>query len=286
MNRNAKESIARALIRAAAHRAPPELSGRLEEEWLADLEARRGPLAQVLFALGCRWAARTIALEFGAPVRLAATAPASGPVAVTRPRRPAAAPRLVFLVAIAGFHAALIAALARSLMPGAIQPPPPPLRAVFVPARPVAHVPPVPIGAVLAPPSIQVPLPLFRFDPAVESGPRVLTVPVAAAQPDTAAPAVQRVAGGPGAHFPNTADFYPANARRLGIEGAADVRVCIDAAGRLIAAPAIAQSSGSALLDAGALRLARAGSGHYRATTEDGRAVASCYPFRVRFQMR
>jgi hypothetical protein len=35
-----------------------------------------------------------------------------------------------------------------------------------------------------------------------------------------------------------------------------------------------------------ALKLAKAGSGHYLATTEDGRPVNSCYPFRIRFQIK
>jgi hypothetical protein len=48
----------------------------------------------------------------------------------------------------------------------------------------------------------------------------------------------------------------------------------------------IAQSSASARLDEGALKLARAGSGHYRATTEGGRAVSACYAFRIRFEFR
>jgi hypothetical protein len=55
--------------------------------------------------------------------------------------------------------------------------------------------------------------------------------------------------------------------------------------GRLTGEPSVAQSSGSVRLDDGALKLARAGSGHYRATTEDGRAVDSCYPFRITFAL-
>ena len=39
-------------------------------------------------------------------------------------------------------------------------------------------------------------------------------------------------------------------------------------------------------LNEGALRLAKAGSGHYGATIEDGRPVNSCYPFRIRFDLR
>jgi hypothetical protein len=64
------------------------------------------------------------------------------------------------------------------------------------------------------------------------------------------------------------------------------VQVCVDAIGRLTSDPAITHSSGNARLDAGALTLAKAGSGHYRPTIEDGRAVGSCFPFRIRFEFR
>jgi hypothetical protein len=64
------------------------------------------------------------------------------------------------------------------------------------------------------------------------------------------------------------------------------VRVCVDEHGRLQGDPTIADTSGSARLDGGALALARAGSGHYRSSTEDGKPVSSCYAYRVRFQLR
>jgi hypothetical protein len=60
----------------------------------------------------------------------------------------------------------------------------------------------------------------------------------------------------------------------------------VDDKGRLTAVPTLAETSGSASLDEGALKLAKAGSGHYRATTEDGRPVSSCYQFRIRFNFK
>jgi TonB family protein len=71
----------------------------------------------------------------------------------------------------------------------------------------------------------------------------------------------------------------------LGENGVAIVGVCVDENGRLTSNPTLAKSSGSAALDNGALKLAKAGSGHYRSTTEDGRPVSYCYPFRIRFQL-
>jgi TonB family protein len=97
---------------------------------------------------------------------------------------------------------------------------------------------------------------------------------------------VNRVMGGPGKNFPNTDDYYPPAMIRQGVTGSTTVRVCTDDRGRLTGDPTLVQTSGSAGLDQGALKLARAGSGHYRASTEDGRAVSSCYPFRVTFAMR
>jgi TonB family protein len=104
--------------------------------------------------------------------------------------------------------------------------------------------------------------------------------------PSIPAHVATQVQGGPGAGFPDPDDFYPSLARRLEEQGSAVVRVCVDAKGRLTSDPTVLQGSGSARLDEGALKLARAGSGHYRASTEDGQAVNSCYPFRIRFQIR
>jgi periplasmic protein TonB len=104
--------------------------------------------------------------------------------------------------------------------------------------------------------------------------------------PQTPTHVVSQVTGGPGAGFPETADFYPSAAIRAGDEGLSTVRVCVDARGRLTSAPSTVKGSGSARLDEAALKLARAGSGHYRASTEDGQPVNSCYPIGVRFQLK
>jgi TonB family protein len=61
------------------------------------------------------------------------------------------------------------------------------------------------------------------------------------------------------------------------------VRVCVGANGKVTSAPTIAQSSGSARLDEGALSLARAG--RYVPGSEDGKPIDDCFEFRIRFQM-
>jgi TonB family protein len=73
---------------------------------------------------------------------------------------------------------------------------------------------------------------------------------------------------------------------RMGEKGIATVKACVNGQGHLTSEPAIIQSTGSPRLDEAALRLAKSGSGHYRATSEDGHPVSSCYPFRIRFELR
>jgi TonB family protein len=119
--------------------------------------------------------------------------------------------------------------------------------------------------------------------PTLEKSPEPHLPPIA---PEAQTHVVRRVAGGPGAGFPETADFYPSLSVHLEEEGTSTVRVCVDPKGKLLADPTTVKGSGSARLDEGALKLARAGSGHYRATTEDGQPVNSCYPLGIRFQLK
>jgi TonB family protein len=155
--------------------------------------------------------------------------------------------------------------------------------------HPPAAPPPPPLPRPnFSPPVIDVPPPAVPIDPVAGDGAirGIMTDPPRVLPPPQPPRAPVRIDGGPGTGFPATDDFYPAAARRLGEKGLATVRVCVDPQGRLSADPVIAQSSASARLDDGALKLARAGSGHYRATTEDGRPVSACYAFRIRFEFR
>ena len=75
---NKREGLARWLIQQAARTAPPSLAERLEEEWLADLEARQGAIERLRLAAGCCWATKVIAHEHCvASVAAAATATGS-----------------------------------------------------------------------------------------------------------------------------------------------------------------------------------------------------------------
>jgi hypothetical protein len=59
--------LAHRLIVRAAYRSPAVLSERLQEEWLADLQYRSGPLSRLRLAIGCCWATAVIARDVGAP---------------------------------------------------------------------------------------------------------------------------------------------------------------------------------------------------------------------------
>jgi TonB family protein len=281
------------LIHHAAHRAPESLSSRLEEEWRADLETRSSALSRLRFAVACCWA--TIVIVNDHPrSRVAAASPvAAGRGLITLVDRNFSyfSLRSATLFLIAGLHAALFFGLITTLSHTHSVPTPPDLQnTVLKPVPPVTS-PPSPRVTDL---TIQLPKPDFDVPRTIDIDNDIRTEvvekpPESYSRPlptETPTHVVQQVAGGPGAGFPETADFYPPAAIRLAEEGMSTVRVCVDPQGRLSSEPTIVKGSGSARLDEAALKLARAGSGHYRATTEDGQPVNSCYPFGVRFQLK
>lgn len=286
--------VTRWLIRQAAHRAPQSLVSRLEEEWLADLACRSSIFSELRFAVGCCWASLVIGSEFPHSQIAAASGVSAGGVVELADRNFGYfSLRSATLFLIAGLHAALFYGLITTLSHTRGSIPPPDLQ------NAVVHpLPPVP----LPPPTAGIQLDGLTFKHRL-----VIDVPTNT-HIDTEAPThdgeksvephlpsmvseppphlVQRVAGGPGTGFPQTADFYPSHSIRLGEEGLTTLRVCVDPRGRLTSAPTTVRGSGSSRLDEAALKLAQAGSGHYRASTEDGLPVSSCYAFGVRFQLK
>lgn len=286
----AGEPLSRFLVRRAAHKAPPDLIARLEEEWLADLAARGSAFARIRFAIGCCWATRVIAREFGVAA-VATAGSASGQRLLigsagydfSRLSR-----RTVAMIAIVCLHAGIFYLYLTTFGPRDTVSVSHPLAGGVILAsrrtpRPIRLPPPTLTPIVDSVPQPRIPLDL----PAPSSAITVLhrSQPAAPLAPYSPPEPVSVVVGGPGAEFPNTEDYYPAAARRLGESGTAAVRVCVGSGGRLTSAPTILRSSGLALIDAGALRLARAGSGHYRPTTENGRPVSACYAFRISFRL-
>lgn len=287
------DGLAQRLIRHAARRAPKSLSQRLQEEWLADWAVRTSALSRLRFAVGCCWATQVIVLEFQ-PLGVAAASPAVAGNSMSAYAQHDAgyfSGRSGTLFIVLSLHALLFYGLITTVSHihvSAVDPlqnlpqkdPLPRPLPIPVPKPALTdvrlHVPPIEkdLRRELDPPTdigtIFEPLPPSIPPSISESPPQ----------------AVKQVLGGPGAGFPNTDDFYPPQARWLDEQGVGTVQVCVDANGRLTGDPRMLQGTGSARLDDGALKLARAGSGHYRATTENGQPVNSCYAFRVRFQLK
>jgi hypothetical protein len=282
------------LIHHAAHRAPDSLSSRLEEEWLADLESRSSRLSRLRFAAGCCWATMVIAREYPLGPAPAASSQVSAGGLVTLADRNFGyfSLRSATLFLIGGLHAALFYGLITTLAHtrGAVPP-------AILENQALKDIPreKVSVTQSLARDwSIIVPKPDVEIRRALVPNDDVTTKPgetLIEPYPPPVAPVmpthvVARVAGGPGAGFPDTADFYPSSSIRSGEQGLSTVQVCVDHHGRLTSDPRTMHGSGSTRLDQAALKLARAGSGHYRASTEDGRPVDSCYPLGVRFQLK
>jgi TonB family protein len=284
------DGIAHRLIHRAARRAPDSLAERLEEEWLADLAEQHGQLSRLRFGLGCCWATHVIARDHGVAALPATSSPMGHGQFMRHPQDdfPLFTGRTITFVLVASLHAAVLYGLAMGLGPKFTKILVDPLTPRVIETPPRSNLPPPPHPQISTP-RIEVPPP--ETMPPIESDPTDVIVETPRELPHPVLPqsdpiVVNRVPGGPGIGFPSTNDFYPDTSIRMGEKGVATVRACIDGKGRLISEPTIIQSTGSTRLDEGALRLAKAGSGHYRATTEDGQPVNSCYPFRIRFELR
>jgi TonB family protein len=291
--RDVNSAITQWLIQHAARCAPASLSERLEEEWRADLAARSSAMSRLRFALGCCWATRVIAYEHG-PSSVPVTSPAMGEkqmIAYAHHDSRFFARRSITLMLVVCLHIVLFYGLMNGLRFNISKVTESPLQPRFLPA-PQPRAVPLPPPQLTTAKKIEAPLPEFPPTGDLIESDGIVAEKIGAAPPIPPMPPatprheVNRVLGGPGSGFPNPDDYYPSIAKRLEEQGVATVRVCVAANGRLTSDPMTVQTSGSQRLDEGALQLAKAGSGHYRATTEDGRPVNSCYSYRVRFELK
>jgi TonB family protein len=285
------------LVHHAARRTPEPLSARLEEEWLADLAERRSGFSRLRLGFGCYWATYTIARE-----RRVATVAAAGSALAhanvggkTFENAALFSRRTVIFLLVASLHAAVLIGLAVGVNSKFIKLAPPQfvVDQIDKALPPPIDLPP-PAKPDLNPINIVPPKPLDKLtieqDPPppgdVKETPREAQAQHGTGPSLPPAVSINRVQGGPGIGFPSAHDFYPSSAIRREEQGIATVSACVDAGGRLTSDPRIVQSTGSPRLDEGALTLAIAGSGHYRATTENGKPVDSCYAFRIRFDLK
>jgi protein TonB len=197
--------------------------------------------------------------------------------------------RTIVLFAIIGLHVFVIWALASGLARRAIELVAPPLQTEIVEEVQKRDEPPPPPPPQLERPPVEVPPPDVAIDIPVEPQSTAIqdvTDKPVVRPPPPAAKSVSHVVGRPGKNFPSTEDYYPSASARLGESGTAAVAVCTDPKGKLTEEPKIQESSGTSRLDEGALKLAKAASGKYQPATDDGQPVASCFAFRVKFQLR
>jgi periplasmic protein TonB len=204
---------------------------------------------------------------------------------------PDSARRPLVLLAIAALHVLLIAALANGFaqrvfsaltQPTVVRFYDQPSEKPHPPDLPTVAVGPVRIVA-LHPekPTIEVP----PIDPSPTSGgSSIVAPPLQPGGAVTAATSVPPPIVLLGRNqLPNTEDYYPAAARRREEQGAAQVRACVNAGGRLEGAQLVG-SSGHKLLDDAAIDVLRAG--HYARATRAGEPIANCYDFRITFRIR
>jgi TonB family protein len=286
------DGVSQRLIHHAACRAPESLSQRLEEEWLADLAERPSAMSRLCLAIGCCWATGVIAFEYQP-----SSVPVASPVMEGKLMNAYAQPNFGFfsrrsstLFLVVSLHVAVFYGLLTTFTRPHGSAIPPPLQNRILEISHPQVLPPPLSAPHLRNLTIEIPIPDFNVvvepDPIQDVTTELRREPL---PPDSRASTphvVKQVQGGPGTGFPNADDFYPPISKYLEEQGIATVRVCVDVNGRLTSDPSTLQGTGSARLDQGALKLARAGSGHYRATTEDGQPVNSCYSFRIRFQLK
>jgi TonB family protein len=280
-------------IQHAARCAPGPLAERLAEEWLADMAERPSAISRLRFSLGCFWAISIIAREHRVAAAAAVTATdAQANFSDYIRMGPSYSPRrTVTFILVASLHAAVLGGLMLGIKEIKRHAPPDFKSWVIDEPRPQPPPPTMPKPVIektvfTAPPMDPTQHVVFE-NPETAPDPQPL-LPI---YPETTPPqdpprTVNRVRGAPGTHFPSTSDFYPDPAIRRGEQGTVAVNACVNAKGWLTSDPTILASSGSATLDQAALRLAKAGSGHYQPSTEDGRAVDSCYGFQVQFILK
>jgi protein TonB len=191
------------------------------------------------------------------------------------------------LVAIIALHVFLLYALATGLARRAIEVLAPPIQTTIVEETKKEEAPPPPPPPQFERPPVELPPPDVTINMPVEADTtaiRVTNTPVVKAPPVAVSRPATPVGFGRG--FPQSEDFYPDSSRRLEEQGVVTVHVCVGPDGKLTEEPAVAKSSGSARLDGGGVKLAKAGSGKYTPATEDGKPISKCINYNVKFQLR
>jgi protein TonB len=197
--------------------------------------------------------------------------------------------RAIVFAFIVGLHVLFAWAMATGLAHKVVQTIAPPIQTDLIEEIEQQEAPPPPPPPEFERPPVEVPPPEVAIDIPVDTANStaitdVTDKPVPMAPPPPPAAPKVRKAPTMGKNFPNSEDYYPAASKRLGEEGTPVVKVCIGPNGKPSEEPTIATSSGSARLDEGAIKLAKAG--RYVAGTVDGQPSTDCFSFRVKFELK
>jgi protein TonB len=187
------------------------------------------------------------------------------------------------LVVIIGLHLFIAWALATGLARRAIEVLAPPIQTDIVEEVKTEKEPPPPPPPEFEKPPVEVPPPDVQIQIPVETAPTTAITAVAATPHPPPPRVVNRTPFRLAKGFPNSEDYYPPASKRLGEEGSPTLHVCLGPDNKLTAVPTVSQSSGSARLDEAAISLAKAGK--YIAATEDGKPIAGCFDFRIKFML-
>jgi protein TonB len=199
--------------------------------------------------------------------------------------------RTIVLFVIVALHVFIAWALASGLARRTFELVAPPLQTDVIDEVKKEDQPPPPPPPQMERPPVEIPPPDVAIEVPVETQTTAIqdtTNQHVVAPPPPPAPVAKKniVNPRPGKGFPSTEEYYPPASKRLGEEGSANVHVCVGPNGKITEDPTLAQTSGSARLDDGALKLAKAGSGHYLPGTEDGQPTTACMVFKIKFELR
>ena len=198
--------------------------------------------------------------------------------------------RSIVFVGIIVFHILLYWGVKSGFVGKALEAVAPPIETEIIEEAVDDNTPPPPPPPEMERPPVEVPPPVVDISIPVDAATSTAVTNVTTErQPPPPAPvvatAVVRVAPklNPRSQQPDSEEYYPPSSKRLGEVGNVVVKSCIGDNGRLTEAT-VETPSGVARLDEAALKYARAL--RYVAGTENGRPVASCFSFRVRFQLK
>jgi len=188
--------------------------------------------------------------------------------------------RLIIFIAIVAFHGLIVWAFVTGLATSGARLVATILKTNIIQENKVQELPPPPPQAKLnVPPPVTVVAPDVVIN--IPTAPPPVTVvpkPVTAPKPIVVAP--KPIVPAKVTYAPDPADYYPAQSRRNNEEGRALVHICVDERGR-VASAAVDASSGHALLDDAAVRLAKLY--RFKPATQDGKPVQQCTGLPVKF---